>query len=405
MSDENNRDTSEDTPALTSHPKDTQSTAQIEPPFWKRRPSLITMVIAPIAIVGIIAIGISIFSTYLKDDDATPSYLSKPAVVKSDVDQNGSAVYEQSIRIADEQAYEKAEQDQESHLPNVAGSFDQQETSLINTPSTPENTISDYSQETAPPEDYSQKQARMVLAMKGLLAGPLKAKTATYASLQNDNRNQVLENQAARDTQANKTIPQTWLIAPGKVFYGQIVTTVNSDLSSPVIAQILQGPLKGERLTGTFQKSRNLVVIKFDQLSYKGQSLAVNAYVVNPDTSEFGVADDVDHHYFERLVLPIAAAALQGVAQGFSQPLTNVSINGDLVVSEQERPDLSDQAINAAGAVGKKYGEILQQDNQITGPTIWVNSGSPVGIAFISGVSVPGIVPAPSGVIASGVPK
>lgn len=345
-----------------------------------------------ILFIGLPSTALIFFVLYLAwmsvDDTSTGIIISKPALVKSDVNSAGSPVYEESIKIADEQEFMKAEENLQSHISNVAGPLDDKQLLekaekklIIQTPQTNQ-------QQRSEDLDYSAQQARMIAAMRGIMEGSWKAQSATFHSIDSNNLETLDASETPQKTSSNNNLK--YLISPGKVFYGRVNTTINSDLNSPVIAEVFSGPLKGEKLVGGFQTAGDLLVIEFTHLSYKGQNLEARAFLVNPDTREFGMASDVDHHYFERLVIPVAASFLQGAAQGFGQPLTNVSINGDVVVSSQKRPSTKDQFLSAAGAAGSKIGQIVQQDNQVSGPTIYLDSGTPIGIAFIEGVKIPG---------------
>ena len=110
----------------------------------------------------------------------------------------------------------------------------------------------------------------------------------------------------------------------GTVFYGQLITQVNSDTPGPILAQILQGPFKGARLIGSFEVNRESATLNFREMSnlrdhhgnLSDQSISINAIAVDTQHIGTSLVSKVDRHMIEKIGF--------GFIAGFAQGLSNV---------------------------------------------------------------------------------
>lgn len=101
-------------------------------------------------------------------------------------------------------------------------------------------------------------------------------------------------------TPDHPNIPQTAL-KPGDLLYAVIDTGVNSDVPSAVMATVASGRFKNSRLLGSFQRMDERLVLIFSRLILPdGENVQVEAYAVDPATSESSVASSVNTHFFSR---------------------------------------------------------------------------------------------------------
>jgi type IV secretory pathway VirB10-like protein len=113
----------------------------------------------------------------------------------------------------------------------------------------------------------------------------------------------------------------------------------------------------------------------------------VEAYAVDPSTSEASVASSVDTHFFSRWGGLIAASFLEGLATAkrFSGAQStvygNASETTDQMVWNTYSP--ADQAWIAAGKVGERSAKIFER-NFDRPPTVYLESGTAVGILVLS---------------------
>ena len=194
---------------------------------------------------------------------------------------------------------------------------------------------------------------------------------------------QIQTQQAA--AAANKQTEGPVIVPAGMVSYGQMLTSADSDLQAPFLVSILSGPFAGGRAIGTFQKTEDYLILAFgtvikDEVEYK-----VNAIAIDPDTTLSGLETDTDHHYFERFVLPAAAAFVQGIGQAVANEGSTTTYSTYGVTQSQPQLNTHQQLLAGLGAGAQAVGSALQQGANRQ-PTIYVEGGTPIGIMFVNSV-------------------
>lgn len=196
------------------------------------------------------------------------------------------------------------------------------------------------------------------------------------------NSNTASQSNVMAATNSNNVTPLP-LAKAGTVFNAILETAINSDEPSPVLAKIVSGELKGTKLIGQIQTVGEKVVLQFSTANIPNMpsSIKLSAYAVNPTTSRTALADDIDHHYFLKYGVMLASSFLGGYADAISRKNSTTTVNplGGVTVTQGE---LSNSDINkqALGSVGKAVSSDAQQQFQNIKPTIYVNSGSAIGI-------------------------
>lgn len=178
-------------------------------------------------------------------------------------------------------------------------------------------------------------------------------------------------------------------IKPGDLLYAIIDTGVNSDVPSAVLATVAAGKYKNARLMGGFQRHDERLVLAFNRAVLPtGETIQLEAYAVDPATSEASVASSVDTHFFSRWGGLVASAFLEGLgtAKRYSGAQSTIygNSNGestDQMVWNTYSP--ADQAWIAAGKVGEKAGKIFEKGFDRP-PTVRLESGTPVGILVLN---------------------
>lgn len=176
------------------------------------------------------------------------------------------------------------------------------------------------------------------------------------------------------------------LVEGGRTYYGRLLIEANSDAPARVSAEILQGPVKGGRVIGSQRVIRDAMVISFDKLEFGGGTYAIDAVAVDPATNTVALRDDVDHHYFERIVLPAAAAFVAGLGQAISLPATSVVSTGVSISTQSSRTTLAEKLAGGAGAAANATSQVLQQEAAQTPTTVRNRANLPIGIHFIGTV-------------------
>ncbi|MBL4803769.1 MAG: type IV secretion protein DotG [Alphaproteobacteria bacterium] len=177
------------------------------------------------------------------------------------------------------------------------------------------------------------------------------------------------------------------LFPAGEIAYAQLLTEANTDAPGPVLAEIMSGPLKGNRVLGSFEAQDEYLTLNFDTIVIDGQSLTIDAVALDPDTTLPGMATEVDHRYFKRIVLPAAAAFVEGVSEAVAESgLTTITIEGETVAEETEDADTEQEIAAGLEEVGQELSEILDEIADDTEVLIRVEAGTPFGLLFIEPV-------------------
>lgn len=180
------------------------------------------------------------------------------------------------------------------------------------------------------------------------------------------------------------------LVPAGSVVYAQILTEANTDAPGPVLAQITSGPLSGSRLLGEFKATDEYLVLTFKTVVVDGVSQSVDAVGLDPDTTLTGLATDVDHRYWRKIVLPAAAAFVEGLASAISESgTTSITIQGDTTstATDSGGKDSGQKVASGIEEAGKEVKKILDKEANDTKTLIRVEAGTPLGVLFLEPVT------------------
>lgn len=192
---------------------------------------------------------------------------------------------------------------------------------------------------------------------------------------------------APADGDEESPIIENVIMPAGEILYAQLITEANSDVPGPVMAIIHSGPLKGSRVLGQFEVQNEYLSLSFDTVVYRGESLPIEAVALDPDTTLPGMATEVDRRYFRRVILPAAAAFVEGAASAISESgLTTVTVEGDTVVEEQEETSNEQEIASGIEEAGEELGELLDEVADNTETLVRIESGTPLGILFVEPV-------------------
>lgn len=178
------------------------------------------------------------------------------------------------------------------------------------------------------------------------------------------------------------------ILPAGTVEYAKLIVEANSDVKGPILAQLVSGPLAGSRLLGTFEEREELLILNFNTVVVDGISHQIEAVAINPETANTGLATEVDQRYFKRVILPAAAAFIEGMGSAIADTgNTSVSVQGETVTSSENDLDAKEELFKGVETAAKKIGEVLdRQDNQVR-PLIRVAAGTPIGVMFMKPVT------------------
>ena len=175
-------------------------------------------------------------------------------------------------------------------------------------------------------------------------------------------------------------------VKAGTIIYAVLLTAVNSDEPGPVLAEIVQGKLKGGRLIGSLSNQGKKVLLSFNTLNLPklSQSIAVNTVAIDEGTARTALSSYTNNHYWLRYGTLFASAFIQGYGESFLN--VGAPYAGAVVVNPTNTTlNLSprDRLFVGLGQVGLQYSSVLR-DVFNTPPTVHVFSGTPMGILFLS---------------------
>lgn len=176
------------------------------------------------------------------------------------------------------------------------------------------------------------------------------------------------------------------LIQAGTVNYGQLLTEANSDIKGPIMAQIVSGPMAGGRALGQFKVMYDYLVLEFSLVNFKGKDYPVQILALDPNTTLGGMATEVDHRYFDRILLPAAASFASQFGQTLGQGKSNVSITDSAVVVDNASRSYKEALFSGLGEAGRSISQFLQQEASQIKPLVRVAVGTPLGLFFLRSV-------------------
>lgn len=192
--------------------------------------------------------------------------------------------------------------------------------------------------------------------------------------------------QAAEITPTMSGPTEKILVPAGSVNYAQLLTEANSDVPGPILLQILSGPLAGGRAIGQFQVMNDYLILTFNLVSLKGKEYSINALALNPDTTLGGLATEVDHRYFSRVLLPAAGAFVQAFGSALGSGSSEAVVSGDSVIVTQAQKGYKEATYAGLGQVGETLSQFFQNEANQIKPLVRVAVGTPMGLFFLQSV-------------------
>jgi intracellular multiplication protein IcmE len=185
---------------------------------------------------------------------------------------------------------------------------------------------------------------------------------------------------------SNTTASSTVLVPAGRGVYAHPILALNSDESSPVVMQADSGPIAGDRMVGSFERQDERLVIHINSIIHQGQVISCDGVVIAPDTMEASVATGVDEHYLSRVILPAAAAFVQGLGQAIATTSNQVAVLSPLGgATTATNLNFRQQLGVGAGVAGAQVGTFLNQAAP-KGPTVTLDANVGVGVMFLTDV-------------------
>ena len=176
------------------------------------------------------------------------------------------------------------------------------------------------------------------------------------------------------------------LLRPGDILYAETLNSVNSDIPSAIIAEIVAGPYKGSRVVGGFQAdaASGGMVVQFSAMTLRdGTTISIAGLAVDGRTAEDTVRSDIERRYVKRYGPALAASFISTYASAISRPEERVVDMGDGTQIVTEAPT-ERQAIAAGVSTGL---DMIARDVASyapKGPKITLRDGWPLAVMITS---------------------
>lgn len=236
--------------------------------------------------------------------------------------------------------------------------------------------------------DSMTEQMQSILDSRSAEKG-IQTKQVTNPSWLEEQKAKQEQQAAAAAAAANPVTEATeTILAPaGEIYYAQLVTEANNEAPGPVLAQIMSGPLAGNRILGDFEEQEEVLTLNFNTVVVDGESIGIDAIALDIETTLPGLATEVDHRYLRRIVLPAAAAFIEGLGTAISESgRTTVTVSGETVAEETEEASNDQEVATGVQEAAQEVGEIFDDMNEDTKPLIRVERGTPFALLFLEPV-------------------
>jgi len=384
---------------------------------WRSQP-LFKLFVLMVVVGAVVAVAISLFSG---NDSTSSALLGKPPDLQQAAGGKSTPYLKEQTELANNQRTKEAMQSGGSAIPTPIG------------PSTGEGEFNPGAQKEDPinelraevenmnkqlqeakqiaatppvqqaPEPFDDSLAQAMQKQMGQLLdswAPKGTRVFAVTDIEKMNADQTANGSGSNGvggTNANASNPNTpttppakTIVPAGTVSYAELLTEANSDVPSPILGQLVSGPLKGARIVGQFQVVNgyaDYLTLTFKLADLKGTDYKINALALDPDTTLGGMATEVDQRYMTRLVLPAAAGFLQGFASALGQGNSTITTNGTTTIFQQSGKSVTQGEYAGVSAAAQTAGQFFQNQANQTRPLVRVASGTPMGIFFIETVT------------------
>ena len=157
------------------------------------------------------------------------------------------------------------------------------------------------------------------------------------------------------------TSPELSILLPptGGGIYARTIYAVNSDYPGPVLIELLGPPLAGAVVAGAFTLVGERMVLRLTSLEYRGRRVAIDGWAVGLDCACYGIAGEVDSHFFQRVLLPAAVRFAEGFLTAMGRPAESVMLGSGDVRYERRQGSTREAVHNGLGTAARSAGDIL----------------------------------------------
>lgn len=184
------------------------------------------------------------------------------------------------------------------------------------------------------------------------------------------------------------------LPAPGTMVYAVLLGAVNSDTPGVVIGEIRQGAFNGSRILGSFDFTREGVMIKFKTMTVpytnengvkKAKPISINAVALNEKDLSPAMATSIDRHMLETFAVSFASGFLQGLGQAAESSGSTATYGVGGTTLSNAKLSTTDQLLYGFGQGANQLSSQFQSKYGNLRDTIKVKSQTPFALLFLGG--------------------
>lgn len=301
-----------------------------------------------------------------------------------------SPAYGETLREREAQRLNEAVEGGGTHLPRFQGEMRERQRPVVQPGVVPRAVAT--VEEREPEAEPSRARARPLLSLgaseevaddrvgqflESLLRSPQVVRVG-YGAGGDREGSEEPDNLSALQT---ASVPRGLRIEPGRGVYGRTLYEVDSDYPGPVVLELLESPFVGAIVTGGFVRRGTRLMVQFNRLSHRGESVAVSGWGVDLDCACFGVGGEVDRHWLERVVVPAALSFMQGFVGALGTAERRVEVvSGDLVYEQSAPTRRQAQYAGAAAAAGAAAGVV--NEDAPSSLTVRIPRGTEMVVVF-----------------------
>ena len=205
--------------------------------------------------------------------------------------------------------------------------------------------------------------------------------------------NAVLSGAINQSDTASTNTQSRVIYKAGDIAYAVMETAINSDEPGPILAKIVNGPLQGAKMIGSYTPAGDggqKLSLTFNVLNVPNLSstFAMNAVAIDPNTARTAIASHVDNHYLLRYGSFLGATFLQGVSQAVLAGLNNtgVTFEGTTINAKSLKSTGDERLLAGLGNIGVQVAEKTNLLNKK--PTITIAAGTSFGLLFLENLDI-----------------
>ena len=187
---------------------------------------------------------------------------------------------------------------------------------------------------------------------------------------------------AAPATSGTPPEPSIPLPPAGGGIYARTIYAVNSDYPGPVLIELLGPPLAGAVATGAFTLVGERMVLRLTDLEYRGRRMATDGWAVGLDCACYGIAGEVDSHFFQRVLLPAAVRFAEGFLTAMGRPAESLTLGSGDVRYERRQGSTREAVHSGLGTAARSAGDILLENAPKRVPTVRIPRDTELIVMF-----------------------